>query len=169
MTHRLHVHELTSIGVVEAGDNPEADIMFWKRRPDQPRGGRREGTLPARPSVAAVFAKVARTLAEARRSLASIDETGSRREVMAQPTMTAETIADTVTKRAAAMRQAPRMWDRSEVELRADLWKRTPGLRDLYSAAMRDPDGFAKSVSGEHAEALAIAKRWSDDPATGLS
>jgi len=30
--NRLHVHEITSIGAVEAGDNPEADILFWKTK-----------------------------------------------------------------------------------------------------------------------------------------
>lgn len=28
---RLHVHRITSIGAVESGDNPEAEILFWKR------------------------------------------------------------------------------------------------------------------------------------------
>ena len=30
--NRLHVHKITSIGAVEAGDNPEADILFWKTK-----------------------------------------------------------------------------------------------------------------------------------------
>lgn len=33
---RLHIDKLTSIGAVEAGDNPESKIMFWKRKqPDE--------------------------------------------------------------------------------------------------------------------------------------
>ena len=40
MTTRLHVGSITSIGAVHAGDNPEADILFWKRKPSEPQEGR---------------------------------------------------------------------------------------------------------------------------------
>ena len=33
--NRLHIKSLLSIGAVEDGDNPEADIMFWKKRSTQ--------------------------------------------------------------------------------------------------------------------------------------
>jgi hypothetical protein len=43
MTQRLHVKSLLSIGAVEAGDNPEADILFWKRTPTFSALGRMRG------------------------------------------------------------------------------------------------------------------------------
>jgi hypothetical protein len=55
MTTRLHVGSITSIGAVEAGDNPEADILFFKIKPpteDQtpdPEHGQpidKEGSVP---------------------------------------------------------------------------------------------------------------------------
>lgn len=37
--NRLHVKRLRSIGAVEAGDNPEADILLWKSKPTEPDQG----------------------------------------------------------------------------------------------------------------------------------
>jgi len=37
--NRLHIKRLRSIGAVEAGDNPEADIMLWKSKPTEPDQG----------------------------------------------------------------------------------------------------------------------------------
>ncbi len=31
---RLHVHKITSIGVVEEADNEPAKILFWKAKPE---------------------------------------------------------------------------------------------------------------------------------------
>ncbi len=81
---------------------------------------------------------------------------------MAQ-TMKAEEIAKAVHTRAAALRSRPEHWDRTEVELRAELWKRTSGLRDAYTAAAKDPDGFQKSSGGEHSAALATIRKWTDE------
>ena len=100
-------------------------------------------------------------IAEDREALGrQIDE--MRGTLMRQET-TAQDIADAVTKRAQALRSEPKFWDTTAAELKAELWKRTPGLKDAYAAAMRDPDGFAKSKTNEHAEAFAILKRWADE------
>ena len=40
--NRLTVDRLTSIGAVEAGDNPESKIMFWKRKTTEPVQGQVE-------------------------------------------------------------------------------------------------------------------------------
>jgi len=40
MPRRLHVTKLTSIGAVAEGDNPEAEILFFKSKQDEPREGR---------------------------------------------------------------------------------------------------------------------------------
>ena len=34
----LFVDEITSIGAVSAGDDPEAEIVFWKKKPDDDQG-----------------------------------------------------------------------------------------------------------------------------------
>ena len=34
---RLTVKRITSIGAVESGDNPEADILFWKAKDSKPK------------------------------------------------------------------------------------------------------------------------------------
>jgi len=46
--NRLHIDSLLSIGAVEAGDNPESDILFWKRKNQEPEPGpvEKEGTMP---------------------------------------------------------------------------------------------------------------------------
>jgi hypothetical protein len=36
-------------------------------------------------------------------------------------------------------------------------------VKDCYTDAMRDPDGFAKSKSSEHAEAFASIRKWADE------
>ena len=41
---RLHVTKITSVGAVTAGDNPEADILFYKSKPVEPLEGRTEGS-----------------------------------------------------------------------------------------------------------------------------
>jgi len=43
---RLHITELTSIGAVESGDNPEAEILFWKSTTTNPPEGRKNGGGP---------------------------------------------------------------------------------------------------------------------------
>lgn len=177
--NRLHISEISSIGAVEEGDDPEATIMLWKARPDktaQVRSTRRGMSMGSPAAWGKVVERIATDrMAEQQQALAKTrdDYQDIRRDIqeartMTPVTMTAKSIADTVQKRAEAMRQQPQMWDKSEVELRAELWRRTPGLRDVYTAAMRDPDGFAKSESGDHADALRIVKAWKDDPAAGL-
>ena len=156
---RLHIKRLISIGVVEEGDNPEADILFWKAAPTRP--GRREDkavSTSAPPAVGSRASMMPGHLEMERR--ARRNDTQTRGTAMTQH-MTAEMIADAVTKQAVTMRSQPEFWDKTEVELRVGLWKRTPGLHDAYSAARRDPDGFRKS--NQHAEALGILKRWKDE------
>ena len=48
MTQRLIIHALTSIGAVEAGDNPETAITFYKSKKSEPVQGRivKEGSMP---------------------------------------------------------------------------------------------------------------------------
>ena len=41
--NRLHIKRLRSIGAVEAGDNPEADILLWKSKPEPDQGQNKEG------------------------------------------------------------------------------------------------------------------------------
>lgn len=48
MANRLWVKSLSSVGAVDAGDNPEAKLMFWKRKDREPLGGvesSREGSM----------------------------------------------------------------------------------------------------------------------------
>lgn len=63
---RLHVHEITSIGAVEAGDNPEADILFWKAKEPEKGHIEKEGSVPdieslddAKAYIASLEAKLA--------------------------------------------------------------------------------------------------------------
>ena len=35
----MFIKDLVSIGAVDAGDNPEAEIVFWKRRKAKPPPG----------------------------------------------------------------------------------------------------------------------------------
>lgn len=41
--NRLHVRSLVSVGAVEEGDNPEAEILFYKRREPEPGRIEKEG------------------------------------------------------------------------------------------------------------------------------
>ncbi len=43
MPRRLHVTKLTSIGAVAEGDNPEAEILFFKSKTSEPLEGRTHG------------------------------------------------------------------------------------------------------------------------------
>ena len=43
MPRRLHVTKLTSIGAVAEGDNPEAEILFFKSKQGEPLEGRKHG------------------------------------------------------------------------------------------------------------------------------
>lgn len=60
MTNRLHVKSLLSIGAVEAGDNPEADILFWKSKQLEPdQGLNKEGdSMPDIESLDAAKARI---------------------------------------------------------------------------------------------------------------
>lgn len=40
--HRLHVHEITSIGTVADGDSPESSILFYKKAPTLTRAGAKQ-------------------------------------------------------------------------------------------------------------------------------
>ena len=49
MSQRLFVSALTSIGAVEAGDNPDAEILFYKSKTEEPVQGpqvKKEGSMP---------------------------------------------------------------------------------------------------------------------------
>ena len=47
MSQRLIVRTITSIGAVEAGDNPDAAIMFYKSKPEPVQGPtKKEGSMP---------------------------------------------------------------------------------------------------------------------------
>ncbi len=46
MPRRLHVTKLTSIGAVAEGDNPEAEILFFKSKQGEPLEGRTHGGGP---------------------------------------------------------------------------------------------------------------------------
>jgi hypothetical protein len=46
MPRRLHVTKLTSIGAVAEGDNPEAEILFFKSKQAEPLEGRTHGGGP---------------------------------------------------------------------------------------------------------------------------
>jgi hypothetical protein len=178
--NRLHIHRIVSVGAVENPDNPESEILIFKSGTPTPSGVSSTagggGRLRAGPVLSPADRKrlvmkvrldvmdekieaLKKTTAE---SWKTMDEIRKLRGTMTQ-TMTAEKIAEAVAKRAEALRSDPKFWDKTEVELKAELWKRTPGLKDCYRAAMRDPDGFAKSKSSEHSEAFATIRKWADE------
>jgi hypothetical protein len=158
--------KITSIGVVEAGDNPEATIELWKSKPE----------TPAKPPPVVQWANVAKAIADHDQALdeaiGRIDDSADRVHQLSEErnqveTYSAEEIAAAVDARARAMLAQVEHWEKSRAEVRADLWRKTPQLHALYSAATRrDPDEVAKS--GEFKEALATFRAWRDDPTVGL-
>jgi hypothetical protein len=174
--NRLHIHEITSIGAVESGDDPEAQILLYKSKSAPTATGKGSALGLGSTSPGADWGPLIEqiTLAkldEQERALSQMAkdretlgrEIDEMRGTLMRQEMTAEGIADAVAKRAKALRSDAKFWDKSEVELKAELWRRTPGLRDCYTDAMRNPEGFAKSTSNEHAEAFATIRKWADE------
>jgi hypothetical protein len=165
--NRLHLAEITSIGAVEEGDDPEAQIVLYKSKSAPTATGKGSlGSGSARPGPEwgplieqITLAKLAEQSVKIGKIRDGLKEMG---DTMAQ-TMTAAQIGKAVHTRAAALRSRPEHWDRTEVELRAEVWKRTPGLRDAYTDAARDPDRFQKSSGGEHSKVLATIRAWADE------
>lgn len=113
MARRLFLTKLSSIGAVTDGDNPEAEIMFWKNRPQ------------------VSFAKIDRGIADLERSRTRMETAITRLEKG----------AGTVTKRRLSDEEIRKRIDGAAVDIlraggadtiakaRAKAWERNPDLR----------------------------------------
>jgi hypothetical protein len=143
MTTRLHVASITSIGAVEAGDNPEADILFYKRHPSLGRGRENAAKSMGAPltpaQTAAVTAKVEkqnRQLADLARSQAAMRKTLKKQEVAPvvnqKQTETQGTAQGIVEQKAADLVASGEQT--SMAKARAAVWKQHPDLVALSRA-----------------------------------
>jgi len=74
---RLHVHKIVSIGAVESGDNPEAEILFWKAAPEVVKATDTSERRRARSTLRALQIRIQRvrplmTLADAKAEAARL-------------------------------------------------------------------------------------------------
>lgn len=92
--NRLHVNRLVSIGAVEAGDNPEADILFWKSQPHDSEPEQPETTEVSVPDIDTLDDAKAR-ISELEEKLAAFDDV--------EPSPLPEDLPEPVAKRLSEM------------------------------------------------------------------
>ena len=142
LRQRLHLSRLTSIGAVEAGDNPEADVLFWKARAGEGESAGSALPLPAEDLAAATLAKLDAQdraitgIIESREALGQ--EIEKERNAMGRPAKTYP--AGTI--RAEVDRLAHEMIETGEAatltEARPLVWKARP---DLVAASRANTEG----------------------------
>lgn len=158
MTNRLRVKSLLSIGAVEEGDNPEADILFWKsKKTTEPEEGlTKEGD--SMPDIESLDAAKAR-ISELEEKLAEFD-------VEAPAAPLPEDLPDAVAKRLDDQDAAIAKAEEEKIELAKKLaaiederaTEKYTKMAEAYAPLLGDPAETApilKSLGTSEPEALA--------------
>ena len=164
---RLFVRKIVSIGACEAGDNEPAKVLLMKRR-QTARGRTAQGpesgtSFSGSGPATGDYSDVWKILGEIK-AMRAEGQTMKKHDTGEN---LAKEITDVVHARAEAMATHPDFWDRTDLELRAEVWRKHRELRDLCTAASRS-DGQEIAKSGEFADAFKTFRTWRDDPNAGL-
>jgi hypothetical protein len=158
MTQRLIITALTSIGAVEAGDNPDADIMFYKSKSEPVQGHtQKEGLMGFDPTTLNDDAQAYISDLETKLAAATVEEPAVLPEDLdpvvksrldAQDEAIAKSEADKVKveKDLAELRDtmATEKYDARADDLAALLGDKADVAPVLKALATADPDNFAK-------------------------
>lgn len=168
--HRLHVRRITSIGAVEEGDNPGAQIMFWKRRdpkPDTAAGlspAQKWANVPA--ALAALDDRIAKAVDRVEADAAAVQRIAEERNdvVKVPDTFPEGTIRRQVDEIAAEM---VANGEASNItQARPLVWKARPDLRDL-SRANKETANLPRSRPSHETDTaqrvVAAVADWADE------